>query len=413
VLTLESTLIQEPLRPTCVVIVAERHNRKSGAGGMTDASRGTAGDLPSVAELSAPVVLRRRPMVLITGGSGFLGANLADRLAAAGERVLIYDNLSRPGVVRNLEWLQHRHGHRVETAIADVRDEAALRETVRQASAVFHLAARVADMTGIDDPVADFDINARGTLNVLEAARRRPDPPPLVFASTSKVYGAALDPAQLVEQARRYRPAHGQPRAIDETCPIAPSGPYGCSKGAADQYVLEYARVHRLRSVVLRMSCLYGPHQFGTEDQGWVAHFLSRALQGEPITIFGDGKQVRDLLYVDDAVDAYMRARARSDALTGEACNLGGGLANTVSPLELLARLSELGIAAPPVRFAAARPDDLPYYVSDSSKFEQRTGWRAHTPVSVGLRNLQRWLIASGADHAESEDEPEIAKVPA
>ena len=377
---------------------------------MTDASRGTADDLPPVAELSAPAVLRRRPMVLVTGGSGFLGANLADRLAAGGERVLIYDNLSRPGVVRNLEWLQHHHGHRIETAIADVRDEAALRETTRQASAVFHLAAAAA--TDINDPTADFEINARGTLNVLEAARRRPDPPPLVFASTSEVYSEAFERKRLVEHARRYRPAHGEPQAIDETCPLAPSGAYDGAKGVGDRYVLDYARVHRLRSVVLRMSCLYGSHQLGTEDDGWVAHFLIRALRGRPITISGNGKQVRDLLYVDDAVNALLRARARIDALAGQACNLGGGVANTLSPLELLARLSELGIAAPPVRFAAVRPGDRLYYVSDTARFERRTGWRAHTPVSVGMRNLQRWLIASGATHADSE-EPEPAKVPA
>ena len=250
-------------------------------------------------------------MVLITGGSGFLGANLADRIAASGERILIYDNLSRPGVVQNLEWLQHRHTHRIETAIADVRDEGALREAVRQASAVFHLAAQVAVTSSVDDPVTDFEINARGTLNVLEAARRRPDPPPLLFASTNKVYGEAFDPAKLVERERRYEPSLGEPTAIDESWPLKLCSPYGCSKGAADQYVLDYASVYRLRTVVFRMSCLYGPRQFGTEDQGWVAHFLIRALQGRPITIFGDGKQVRDLLYVDDAVEAYVRARAR------------------------------------------------------------------------------------------------------
>jgi len=377
---------------------------------MTEASRGAADDF-APADLAAPVVLRRRPMVLVTGGSGFLGANLADRLAASGERVLIYDNLSRPGVVQNLEWLQHRHGHRVETAIADVRDEAALRETTRQASAVFHLAAQVA--SSIDEAVADFEINALGTLNVLEAVRNRPDPPPLVFASTSRIYGEPFDPASLVELERRYRPAHGEPQAIDEACPLALSSPYARSRGAADQYVLDYARAYRLRSVALRMSSLYGPRQFGVEGQGWIAHFLIRALQGRPVTIFGNGKQVRDLLYVDDAVDALLRARARIDALAGQACNLGGGLANTVSPLELLARLSGLGIASPPVRFAAAGPGDQLYYVSDTSKFERRTGWRAHTPVSVGLRNLQRWLIASGVAHAESKQEPEMAKVPA
>jgi CDP-paratose 2-epimerase len=378
---------------------------------MSDAPKNVANDVAPLAGPVAPAVLRRRPMVLITGGSGFLGANLADRIAASGERILIYDNLSRPGVVQNLEWLQHRHTHRIETAIADVRDEGALREAVRQASAVFHLAAQVAVTSSVDDPVTDFEINARGTLNVLEAARRRPDPPPLLFASTNKVYGEAFDPAKLVERERRYEPSPGEPTAIDESWPLKLCSPYGCSKGAADQYVLDYASVYRLRTVVFRMSCLYGPRQFGTEDQGWVAHFLIRALQGRPITIFGDGKQVRDLLYVDDAVEAYVRARARIGALDGQVCNLGGGQDNTVSLLEILACLSELGIEPPPIRFAAWRPGDQLYYVSDTSKFERCTGWRARTSVAAGLHDLQRWLLASRS--ADGEPETELEKVPA
>jgi CDP-paratose 2-epimerase len=356
---------------------------------------------------------RRRSMVLITGGCGFVGANLADRLASAGERVLLYDNLARANVIKNLEWLQQRHGRRVETVIADVSDADALRETVRQASAVFHLAAQVAVTNSLDDPVRDFETNARGTLNVLEAARRRPDPPPLLFASTNKVYGEPFDPGELVEAKQRYHPASGAPRAIDETCRLGLCSPYGCSKGAADQYVLDYARVFRLRTVVFRMSCLYGPRQFGTEDQGWVAHFLIRALEGQPITIFGDGKQVRDLLYVDDAVDAYLLARSRIAALAGHAFNLGGGLRNNVSLLELLARFTELGIPRPQVRYAPWRPGDQRYYVSDTSKFERLTGWRAKTSVAEGLRHLQRWVLTGGVGQIEPEIPPEIEKVPA
>ncbi|HEX6112375.1 MAG TPA: SDR family NAD(P)-dependent oxidoreductase, partial [Geminicoccaceae bacterium] len=199
--------------------------------------------------LGAPAVLRRRSMVLITGGSGFVGANLADRLAASGEHVLIYDNLSRPNVMANLEWLQQRHGHRIETAIADVRDSDALRDTMRQASAVFHLAAQVAVTTSLEDPVTDFEVNARGTLNVLEAARHLPDPPPLIFASTNKVYGESFETARLLADRSRYRPADGTPPAVDEGWPLGLCSPYGCSKGAADAYVLDYARVFGLRTV--------------------------------------------------------------------------------------------------------------------------------------------------------------------
>jgi CDP-paratose 2-epimerase len=380
---------------------------------MNDASPLHPGSLTPPPPLSAPAVSIRRSMVLITGGAGFLGSNLADRLARAGERVLLYDNLSRPNVVRNLQWLQQRHGHRIETVIADVCDADAMNETMRQAKAVFHLAAQVAVTCSLDDPLSDFETNARGTLNVLEAARRRPDPPPLVFASTNKVYGDPFGPARLLADEHRYRPADGQPRAVDETCPLRLCSPYGCSKGAADQYVLDYARVFRLRTVVFRMSCLYGPRQFGTEDQGWVAHFLIRALQGQPITIFGDGKQVRDLLYVDDALDAYLQARSRIDALAGQAFNLGGGPDNTASLLELLARFAGLGIRSTPLEFAEWRPGDQRYYVSDTSKFEGLTGWRARTRVTEGLRRLHRWLLAHGLDTTETAPAVELQKVPA
>jgi CDP-paratose 2-epimerase len=381
---------------------------------MNDASpQHLRGGAAPTTSLPAPAVLRRRLMALITGGCGFVGANLADRLASGGERVLLYDNLSRTNVIKNLEWLQQRHGRRIETVIADVSDADALRETVRQASGVFHLAAQVAVTNSLDDPVSDFETNARGTLNVLEAARRRPDPPPLVFASTNKVYGEPFGPRGLVESKRRYHPAPGVPGAVDETCPLGLCSPYGCSKGAADQYVLNYARVFRLQTVVFRMSCLYGPRQFGTEDQGWVAHFLIRAIQGEPITIFGDGKQVRDVLYVDDAVDAYLLARARIGALGGHAFNLGGGLRNTVSLLELLARFTELGLACPQVRFAPWRPGDQRYYVSDTAKFERLTGWRPKTSVAEGLRHLQRWVLGGGVEQIVPEIPPEIEKVPA
>jgi CDP-paratose 2-epimerase len=258
--------------------------------------------------------------------------------------------------------------------------------------------------------VADFEVNARGTLNVLEAARGRPVPPPLIFASTNKVYGEPFDASRLREAEQRYRPGDGLPHAVDESWPLGLCSPYGCSKGAADAYVLDYARVFGLRAVVFRMSCLYGPRQFGTEDQGWVAHFLIRALRGQPITIYGDGRQVRDLLYVDDAVDAYLRARARIDTLAGQAFNLGGGPRNAASLLELLARFSRLGVTPPPVRFAAWRPGDQRYYVSDTSKFERLAGWRTRTSVTEGLRRLHRWLVTSGIGRGEPSAgiEPEI-----
>lgn len=333
-----------------------------------------------------------RPVV-ITGGAGFLGANLADRLAGEGRRVVVLDSLARPSVERNLAWLQERHGGAVVPVIADIRDADTVEAVVRDAGAVLHLAAQVAVTTSLEDPVADFEINARGTLNVLEALRWREDPPPLLFASTNKVYGQLFGVEALVSDGRRWEPRDAARRAgCDEATPLDFYSPYGCSKGVADQYVLDYARVFGLPTVVFRMSCLYGPRQFGTEDQGWLAHFLIRALRGEPITIFGDGQQVRDALYVDDAVDAWLLALHHADRLRGHAFNLGGGPGNTLSLLELLERIDRLTGSAPDVRYAEARPGDQLWYVSDTDAFTAATGWRPRVDLDAGLRQLGEWL---------------------
>ncbi|HYO78644.1 MAG TPA: NAD-dependent epimerase/dehydratase family protein, partial [Thermoanaerobaculia bacterium] len=276
--------------------------------------------------------------ILITGGCGFVGTNLAHRLLSEGQRVCVFDNLSRPGVERNLEWLRATHGDNLIVKMADVRDAGAVREAVRRASQVFHLAAQVAVTTSVGDPLADFEINARGTLNVLEAIRNSVHRPPLFFTSTNKVYGG-LDDVALREERLRYTPADDAiaQNGISELRPLDFHSPYGCSKGTADQYVLDYARTYGIQAVVFRMSCIYGPHQFGTEDQGWVAHFLIRALNHQPITIYGDGKQVRDILYVDDLVNAFQLASEKIDVCSGNAFNIGGGAENTVSLRELLA----------------------------------------------------------------------------
>ena len=271
--------------------------------------------------------------VLVTGGAGFLGCNIADRLASGGRRVVVLDSLARPGVEANLAWLKGRHGGGlVEALLADVRDAAACREAVRGAGAVLHLAAQVAVTTSLEDPVHDFEVNARGTLNLLEAARREPEPPPFLFASTNKVYGKLLGEGALERRGDRWEPRDQAWLAgCAETAPLDLYSPYGCSKGVADQYALDYARCFGLRTLVFRMSCLYGQHQFGTEDQGWVAHFLIRALEGKPITLYGDGHQVRDILDVSNAVDAYVQAWRRIDEVQGRAFNLGGGPDNAVS----------------------------------------------------------------------------------
>ena len=334
-----------------------------------------------------------RPVV-ITGGAGFLGANIADRLLGQEVPVVIVDNLSRAGVELNLRWLEERHGGRLVTPLVeDIRDAETVEDAVRGAHAVLHLAAQVAVTTSLEDPVTDFEINARGTLNILEALRWQDDPPPLLFASTNKVYGKLLGPDALVRGRTRWEPTDAaRRRGCDEATPLDFYSPYGCSKGVADQYVLDYARVFGLTTLVFRMSCLYGQRQFGTEDQGWIAHFLIRALRGEPVTVFGDGRQVRDALHVDDAVEAWLTGLRHAGRLSGRAFNLGGGPGNTLSLLELIERMGPLCGRSPEVRFADPRPGDQLWYVSDTSAFEAATGWRARVGLDDGLRQLADWL---------------------
>src|SRR5438045_5516204 len=269
--------------------------------------------------------------ILITGGAGFIGSNLADRLAREGHELVVYDALARPGVERNLDWLRKRHGRHISHIAGDVRDEDELVRAAADAKAVYHFAAQVAVTTSLVDPREDVDINLRGTINLLDAIRVRGERVPVIFASTNKVYGDLGD-IEFDTRHGRYEPkSFAARRGIDESRPLDFHTPYGCSKGAADQYVLDYARSFGVPSVVFRMSCIYGQRQMGTEDQGWVAHFLIRALEGKPITIYGDGKQVRDILDVGDAVNAYVGALERIDQLQGRAFNLGGGPANAIS----------------------------------------------------------------------------------
>jgi CDP-paratose 2-epimerase len=332
--------------------------------------------------------------VLITGGSGFIGTNLAHRLLTEGQPVLLLDNLARPGVEQNLRWLRDTHGKLVQVMVADVRDATAVRHAVDLASQVFHFAAQVAVTTSLTEPVEDFEVNARGTLNVLEAIRAQATPPPLLFTSTNKVYGA-LEDLGLRPRNLRYEPTDPALRqsGVSESRPLDFHSPYGCSKGTADQYVLDYARSYGLATIVFRMSCIYGAHQFGTEDQGWVAHFLIRALEGRPITLYGDGRQVRDILSVEDLVDAFLLAQEHMASESGQAFNMGGGARNTVSLLELLDLMGELLGHKPEVEFAEWRTGDQHYYVSDTGKFQRATGWKPQISVPAGLDRLHRWLV--------------------
>jgi CDP-paratose 2-epimerase len=343
-----------------------------------------------------PVVRRPDHLSLITGGAGFIGTNVAARLLADGRRVRVFDNLSRAGVETNLRWLCDTYGNQVEPIVGDVRDREALARALAGVGEVYHLAAQVAVTSSLDDPVGDFSINAGGTLNLLEEIRALPAPPSVVFTSTNKVYGD-LEDVELVPDGDRYAPADTTTRltGISEQRAIDFHSPYGCSKGAADQYVLDYARTFGLPAVVFRMSCIYGPHQFGTEDQGWVAHFVIRAIEGRPVTIYGDGLQVRDLLFVDDLVDAFMRAQASMDTIAGAAFNMGGGPSRTTSLVELVESISRLQGDPMSLQYDAWREADQRYYVSDTTKFREATGWTPRTSVADGVRALYEWLVAT------------------
>jgi CDP-paratose 2-epimerase len=331
--------------------------------------------------------------VLITGGAGFVGTNVAARLAEEGRRVRIFDSLARPGVETNLNWLTETYPDRIEVELGDLRNTYAVRHAVREVGAVYHFAGQVAVTTSLDAPVRDFAANLRGTVNLLEAVRDRATPPPLLFTSTNKVYGN-LDDVPLEKRGSRYEPVEPDVRAhgISENRPLDFHSPYGCSKGAADQYVLDYARSYDLPTVVFRMSCIYGPHQFGTEDQGWVAHFLIRALQGEPITLFGDGHQVRDILFVEDLVEAMLCTTRRIERTAGRAFNVGGGPVNTTSLIELLDTIGDLMGQPPEVRFDDWRQGDQRYYVADTRALEAATGWVPTVGIREGVGRLHDWL---------------------
>jgi CDP-paratose 2-epimerase len=328
---------------------------------------------------------------LITGGAGFIGSNLADRLLALGREVLVLDNLSRPGVETNAGWLLERYPGKVHIEIGDIRDVRRVPKAVERCATVFHCAAQVAVTNSLRAPLEDFDVNARGTLNLLEAIRAQPEPTSLFFTSSHKVYGALSDVA-LSAEATRYRPADPaiDARGISEAQPLAFSSPHACSKGCADAYVLDFARTFGLPAVVFRMSSVYGPRQLGTEDQGFVAHFLMTALAGRPLTVYGDGKQVRDLLYINDLVDALLLAEARIGETRGRAFNLGGGPRNTLSLLELIALIQRHH--ALQISYADWRPGDQRYYVSDTASFEQLSGWHPRIAAKDGIAALLHWL---------------------
>lgn len=313
--------------------------------------------------------------VLITGGAGFLGVNAAAHLIGLGWHASLLDNLSRPGTERNLRWIRDAHPKEVTFIKEDVRNALSLEGHVKNHDAILHLAAQVAVTTSLTDPVTDFDVNAKGTLNVLEATRKANREATLLFASTNKVYGK-LDKTNV---------------ACKETQPLDFHSPYGCSKGAADQYVRDYARVYGMNTVVLRQSCIYGAHQYGTEDQGWVAHFVHSILRNQPLTIYGDGTQVRDLLDARDLSALYATIIDHPGKARGNVYNVGGGPHNQRNLLEVIEQIGELTNTKPQYSFSDWREGDQTYYVSDIAKAKQQLEWEPKIAFDDGLNDLVRW----------------------
>jgi CDP-paratose 2-epimerase len=329
---------------------------------------------------------------LVTGGAGFIGSNFVSRLLKKNENVTVFDNLSRAGAKLNLRWLRETYGEGSFRLVqGDVRDAGMIREAAAEADVIIHLAAQVAVTTSVVDPREDFEINAFGTFNVLEAARASGRNPAVLYASTNKVYGGMED-VKVVEDTTRYRYADF-PYGISEEHPLDFHSPYGCSKGSGDQYVRDYHRIYGLPTVVFRQSCIYGPRQFGVEDQGWVAWFIIATMTGKPITIYGDGKQVRDVLFVEDLIDAYEAALANLDRTAGKVFNIGGGPANILSVWSEFGPLLEKLLKRPiPTKWGDWRPGDQKVYVSDPRKIQNVLGWSPKVGVEEGIRRLFEWV---------------------
>lgn len=336
------------------------------------------------------------PRYIVTGGAGFIGSNVADYYLSRGNEVTIFDNFSRPGSERNLAWLESRHASGLRTVRGDItRSDGLLAQAMAGADVVIHLAGQVAVTTSVTDPMSDFLTNAFGTFQVLEAARRSPAPPVVLYSSTNKVYGKMAD-LGIVERNGRCAYENND-SGISEARPLDPYSPYGCSKCAGDQYVLDYARIYGMKTIVFRQSCIYGPRQFGMEDQGWLAWFSIRALARKPVTIYGDGKQVRDVLFVEDLVAAYDAAIRRIETTAGKAYNIGGGPANTLSLLELIATLNRISGHTLECSFEDWRPGDQPVFISDISRANADFGWAPKVRVEEGVERLVRWIEENSA----------------
>ena len=333
---------------------------------------------------------------LITGGCGFVGSNLADALLGKGEAVAILDNLSRVGAKDNLAWLRSRHGNDWQFVEADIRDADAVARLVRETKprAIAHLAGQVAMTTSIANPRLDFEINALGTLNVLEAVRLHSNETAVLYSSTNKVYGS-LENLHYEETKTRYI-LSGYPNGLDESLTLDGHSPYGCSKLAAEQYVRDYHRMYGIPTMVFRHSSMYGGRQFATYDQGWIGWFCLKALEmenpnAEAFTISGNGKQVRDVLHAEDLINLYLSAASNIKNCAGEIYNIGGGVANSLSLLELFDELEKL--TGDQMRFYCLnwRTGDQKVFIADIHKAQHQLGWVPKVSKKDGLKTMLGW----------------------
>jgi CDP-paratose 2-epimerase len=334
--------------------------------------------------------------VIITGGAGFIGCNAAEYYAKRGNNVLIFDDLSRKGSPKNLDYLKSKYSN-IDFIKGDIRKQKDMQgfyELAKNADLILHLAAQVAVTTSVTNPKDDFERNALGTFNVLEAARKLKEDtgknPVLVYSSTNKVYGK-MDYLKISEKNNEYF-YKDLPQGIDENSPLDFYSPYGCSKGAGDQYVRDYSRIYGLNTVVMRQSCIYGRRQFGVEDQGWVAWFTIANELNLPVTIYGDGKQVRDILFVDDLVEAYELARKNISKTKGQVYNVGGGPLNRLSLLNLVSKLEKLSGKKINPKFSDWRPGDQKVCIMDISGAKRDLGWQPKIDVEKGIYELYTWV---------------------
>lgn len=333
---------------------------------------------------------KMRKRLLITGGAGFIGSNLANHFLKKDYQVTIFDNFVRFGTKENASWLKSLHP-KMEIVEGDIRKRSQIKKAVVDKDIVFHLAAQVAVTTSVTDPVTDFEINALGTFNILDSIREIGQKPIVFFTSTNKVYGG-MEHAKIIEKKKRYL-YKNLPFGVSEKEKLDFHSPYGCSKGAADQYTRDYERIYDIPTVVFRQSCIYGPRQFGIEDQGWIAWFIIALSLGKSITIYGDGKQVRDVLYIDDLVELFEIAIKKMEVACGKIYNVGGGVKNTLSVWsEFGPILEELFRRKIKASFADWRPGDQKVYISDIRLVEKELGWKPKVGVKEGIEKLFHWV---------------------